>query len=113
MKTLSASLTTAALLLSGSMALAQMQYNSVGPLPSAPNQTASPNSAKPVAPNTGGVSRTDDAKANTGSSTTTGSGASNGGVNGPVNNGISTPTNPSAPVTSNTGVATPSGLTND
>jgi hypothetical protein len=121
MKTHSVILAAAALLISGSIASAQqLQYDSLGSPTPAPNQNASPNATAPNVPNTGGVSTTTTgdrinadgndktgAGANGARSATTGAGGENGGMNGPVNTGTTTPTD------SNTGVATPGGLTND
>ena len=104
MKTHSLTLAAAALLISGGMASAQTQYDSLGSPTPAPNQSASPNVTSPNVPNTGGVSskaKGDDARS------TTGSGAANGGVNGPINNGTSTPTDPMR------SDVTPGGLTRD
>jgi hypothetical protein len=118
MKTHSVILASVALLIS-SMACAQQQYDSLGSPTPAPNQSASPNSARPNVPvpagkadgssgmigkaETGmiGKAETNGSGSTTGAATST---PSNGGVNGPVNNGTSTPTDPGA---------TPSGLTPD
>jgi hypothetical protein len=91
MKTNYLILAAATLLISGGVASAQMQYDSLGSPTPAPNQSASPNATAPNVPNTGGVSSK--AKGD-GAKSTTGSGAVNGGVNGPINNGTSTPTDP-------------------
>ena len=97
-------LAAAALLISGGVTSAQMQYDSLGSPTPAPNQSASPNATAPNVPNAGGASSK--AKGD-GAQSTTGSGAANGGVNGPINNGTSTPTNPMR------SDVTPGGLTRD
>jgi hypothetical protein len=104
MKMHSLILAAATLLISGGVASAQMQYDSLGSPTPAPNQNASPSAVAPNVPNTGGVSSR--AKAD-GAQSTTGSGAVNGGVNGPINNGTSTPTDPTR------SDVTPGGLTRD
>jgi hypothetical protein len=110
MKTHSVILASATLLIS-SMACAQQQYDSLGSPTPAPNQSASPNSARPNVPIPAG--KADSASGMTDKTETNGSGAttgsakstpSNGGVNGPVNTGTSTPTDPGT---------TPGGLTPD
>jgi hypothetical protein len=104
MKMHSLILAAATLLISGGVASAQMQYDSLGSPTPAPNQNASPSAVAPNVPNTGGVSSK--AKAD-GAQSTTGSGAVNGGVNGPINSGTSTPTDPTR------SDVTPGGLTRD
>ena len=78
MKTHSLILAAATLLISGGIASAQMQYDSLGSPTPAPNQGASPTATAPIVPNTGGVSSR--AKGD-GAQSTTGSGAASGGVN--------------------------------
>ena len=91
MKKHSLTLAAATLLISGGVALAQMQYDSLGSPTPAPNQSASPSAVAPNVPNAGVSSS---AKGDGARNSTTGSGAVNGGVNGPINNGTSTPTDP-------------------
>ena len=125
MKTYLVVLTTALLISGGIASAQQQQYDSLGSPTPAPNQNVSPNAIAPNVPKLGGVSGSAGANADANDKTgvgangarsyTTGAGAANGGVNGPVNTGTTTPTDPSSTrgADSNTGVATPSGLTND
>jgi hypothetical protein len=110
MKMHSVIIASVALLIS-SMASAQQQYDSLGSPTPAPNQSASPNSARPNLQTPAG--KPDGAPGMTGKAETNGSGATtnssmstpaNGGVNGPVNTGTTTPTDPGA---------TPDGLSPD